>query len=214
MKHYDAYLFDVDGTLIDTKPMIVASYLHLGEVVGVDVDRRLVLDTIGLPLRVQAEIVLGKGREAAYYDEAAVIYSRYMDRVYKDYIQLFPGAAECLAALRDLGKRLAIVTSRRRRSLDSFLDYLDVSGFFEVVVTPDDIPAHKPDPAPARLALERLGVEAAKSVFIGDAGFDVQCGNGAGTDTAFVAWGGNPVDGLPLRPDFVAETFADLLPIH
>lgn len=214
MKEYDAYLFDADGTLIDTKELIYRSFRHMAETVEVTLpDRKAVEATIGLPVWTQVGMFLGDANTPEMLEKAVGIYGGYMEKVYMDYLKLFPGAMDCLADLRRRGKLLAIVTSRRRQSLARFTGHLGLTDYFSVIVTADDTAKHKPDPEPAQLALDRLGVkDAARAVFIGDAGFDMLCGKGAGTDTAFVAWGGNNHHELPQPPDFVAESFTDLLP--
>ena len=213
MKEYDAYLFDADGTLIDTRELICRSFAHMGETMGVEMPcRDYIESTIGLPVRTQTRDLLGPDREDEFYERAIKAYSDYMMDVYRDYLAAFPGVVDGLAELAERGKKLAVVTSRRRNSLELFMDTLGLSRFFSVVVTADDTATHKPDPEPAKLALKLLDADPAGAVFVGDAEFDVLCGKGAGTDAAFVVWGGMDHTQWKTQPDFVAESFGDLLP--
>lgn len=213
MKEYDAYLFDADGTLIDTKELIYQSFLRMGEAVNVSMPpKEKLVSTIGLPVWTQTVMFLGEGREDAYYHEAIGAYSDFMRSAFPDYLALFPGVREGLARLADAGKRLAIVTSRRRDSMDPFIDYLDLGKYFSAIVCTDDTERHKPDPQPALFALERLGARAEQSVFVGDASFDMGCGKGAGMDVALIDWDGVAYSAWEVQPDYIATRFEQLLP--
>ncbi len=213
MKEYDAYLFDADGTLIDTKELILRSFLHMGDVMdAAPLDQAFVLNTIGLPMARQLRLFLGEGKDEAYYVRAAEAYTEYQMEHRTEYLRAFPGAAETLEALRRRGKKLAVVTSRRMLTTGPFLDQLGLREFFSLIVTPEDTDRHKPHPEPALLALRRLGAKAEASVFIGDAVFDIQCGKAAGMETVFVTWGGVDPSGLEVRPDWIVETFGEIVP--
>ena len=213
MKSYAAYLFDADGTIIDTREMIYRSFLRMGEVMGMELpDRAFIEATIGLPVSVQVPLLLGEGRGEDCYARAIRAYGDYMLENYRSFLATFPGVREGLAELAAAGKKLAVVTSHRRKSLDLFLSELDLDRYFSRKITPEDTKKTKPDPEPALLAMRLLGAEPGETVFVGDAEFDIRCGKAAGTDAAFVVWGGMDPSGWPVRPDFTAREFSDLLP--
>lgn len=213
MKEYDVYLFDADGTIIDTRELIYQSYVAMGEAIDIALpSRERVAATTGLPVRRQLRELLGWNHDEAFYDRAAQAYQTHMMGIYRDYLRAFPGVAEGLAELAGRGKRLAVVTSRRRRSLEHFLGAVGLNEFFPVKITPEDTDLHKPDPEPALLAMRLLEADPRRTVFVGDAEFDIRCGRAAGTATAFVTWGGMDWRDWPEQPDFVAERFEDLLP--
>lgn len=213
MKDYACYLFDADGTLIDTRELIYQSFLHLTGELGVPAPARKDLDaSIGLTLRAQLETFLGPGRGEDYYAEAGRIYNRHHLGEYGRYVAAFPGAREGLEALAGAGKTLAVVTSRSRRSIDLFLDALDLRKYFALVVAAEDTERHKPLPDPALKAMALLRADPRDTVFIGDAEFDMSCGKSAGVDAVYAAWGGMDRANWPVQPDFVAREFRDLLP--
>ncbi len=213
MKEYDAYLFDADGTLMDSRELIYRSFADMAERLGAKApERSLVYSTIGLPMPAQIRVLLGDGRDDAFYDQAALFYGEGMMRWYRDHLRLFPGVKEGLAALQSAGKRLACVTSRRLFSLEAFFNYLDLDRYFDLVVTPENTSGHKPGPEPALFAAERLGIRPERCVFIGDATFDIQCGHAAGMDTVLVEWGGLDPTGWEVQPDYIVGRFAELLP--
>lgn len=213
MKEYKAYLFDADGTLIDTRELIYRSFVYMTGVLGVvPPDRKTLNSTIGLPIRTQLKDFLGEGKSEKDLDDAHAVYNEFHLREYPNFLKSFPGIAEGLTKLRDMGKMLAVVSSRGSKTLVPFLEAVGIAHFFPVVVTSDDTVRHKPNPDPALLCLERLGAEARDAVLVGDAEFDMACGKAAGMDVAYVAWGGMNYDNWPVKPDFAAQTFQDLLP--
>lgn len=213
MKSYAAYLFDADGTIIDTREMIYQSFVRMGEAMKMEMPPRDFIEaTIGLPVTVQVPLILGEGKGEEYYARARNAYSDHMMANYRKLLGTFPGVREGLAKLAENGKKLAVVTSRRRQSLDIFLDALDLNRYFSLKVTPEDTVRSKPDPEPALLAMRLLGSYPEETVFIGDAEFDIRCGRAAGIDAVLVAWGGMDPSGWPIRPDFTARHFSDLLP--
>ena len=213
MKSYAAYLFDADGTIIDTREMICRSFVRMGEVMEAKMPPRDFIEaTIGLPVTVQIPLILGEGRGEEYYAMARRAYGEHMMANYRQLLDTFPGVREGLAKLAANGKKLAVVTSRRRQSLDIFLDALDLNRYFTLKVTPEDTARGKPDPEPALLAMRLLGSRPEETVFVGDAEFDIRCGRAAGIDTVLVAWGGMDPSAWPIRPDFTARHFSDLLP--
>jgi pyrophosphatase PpaX len=128
----------------------------------------------------------------------------------KGNVRLFPGVDETLAALQENGRKLAIVTSRKRFSLEVLLQATDTSKYFDVLVTPEDTEKHKPDPEPALKAMMFLGANRDKTVFVGDAHFDISSGAGAGVDTVFVKWSQFDPSTLPIPPTWTIESMQDL----
>ncbi len=213
MKEYDAYLFDADGTLLDSRELIYRSFAAMGERMGVgELDRKLVAATVGLPMAKQIRILLGEGREEEFYERAGVAYGNGIMEGYRGCLQAFPGVREGLARLKESGKRVACVTSRRLYSLEAFFNYLELDSYFDLLVTPECTTGHKPGPEPALFAAEKLGVGPERCVFVGDATFDIQCGHGAGMDTVLVKWGGMDPAEWEIKPDYIVESFSELLP--
>lgn len=209
MREYDAYLFDADGTILDTRRMIDAAYMHMAQVLGVTVNRERVQATIGLPVLAQLRELLGHDREDSFYEAGRILYTGHQLTNYRTRLALFPGVAEGLRDLKARGKKLAVVTSRRMESLGPFLNAVGIDGYFDALVTPESTARHKPEPEPALCAMEKLGVGPEQSVFIGDATFDIECGHAAGMDTVLVGWG-MPCDGWAVQPEYVIREFGEL----
>ena len=202
-----AVLFDLDGTLVDTIEMIMASHRHatavvLGEALPDDVLRR----NIGIPLKDQME-EYAPGRVPELLDE----YRRHNALVHDEMIREYPGTEAALAALAALGLRLGIVTSKSGPVAQRGLDRFGLGRFFEVVVAFEDTEIHKPEPEPVLEASRRLGLSPDRCAYVGDSPHDMAAGAAAGAVTIGALWGPFPGPVLAEKPDFTAASIADVV---
>ncbi len=208
MKIYDTYLFDADGTLFDTVDLICRCFEYITRKYnGSPLPREHIISGIGSPLHDQLIQHLGPDHD---FDPILDDYLHYQLEIMGDSVTLFPGAAATLAALKSAGKQLAVVTSRRRFSLDVILESTDTAKYFEVLVTPEDTHRHKPDPEPALKAMALLGAARENTVFVGDAHYDICSGSGAGIDTVFVTWSHSDAKSLPVPPTWTIDALPEL----
>jgi pyrophosphatase PpaX len=210
LRKYPFYLFDLDGTLIDTVDLINECFRYLfrkekAKYPGTEVINPL----IGLPLKIQFRGFF-PDKDERELDKLVDDYMDYQLEIYKKYLRTFPGVHETLDCLRSAGCRLALVTSRRRKSVELFTRELGFFGLFETVITPEDTDLHKPDPAPALLAIARLGQQKGKGLFVGDAEFDMACGKAADMETAFALWGPTDPETLKTKPDYLLKSMKEL----
>lgn len=209
---YEAYLFDLDGTLLDSTDLILENTLytlrHFGGAVPED---DLVRRHIGIPLADQYKVYLGAAAPRFDIPRMLDFHMDHQLKVWKDYLRLFDGVPETLQGLKDRGARMAVVTSRRAQSARTYAEGLGIWHFMDEWITPETTAKHKPDPEPAREALRRLGTAPERSLFVGDAVFDIACGRGAGCDTAYVAWGYLPSADVRPEPTWVLDRIGDLL---
>ena len=208
MKLYDTYLFDADGTLFDTVDLICQCFDYILEKYGgLSLPRERIMAGIGSPLVTQIVNHLGPG-----WDYGMILddYLQYQLKTMEGNVTLFPEVATVLSTLQDSGRKLGIVTSRKRYSLEVILRTTDTLKYFDVLVTPEDTGRHKPDPEPALKAMALLGAERDKTVFVGDAHFDISSGAGAGIDTVFVKWSRFDPSTLPISPTWTIKSMRDL----
>jgi pyrophosphatase PpaX len=213
---YETYLFDADGTLIDTAALVVTCFEHTLEVYKERLVKKSedpaaeIMSLMGLPLRYQMELYFGPLTDEAY-NVIHRTYSGYQEDIFEEYLKLFPGVAEGLAGLKSAGKKLAIVTSRRMASLRCYTKAMGIDDYFDEFITPEATEKHKPEAEPVLEAMKRFGASRASTVFIGDALFDIQSGKSAGVATVFVGWSHNSVEKLEVRPDFTISSMDELL---
>jgi pyrophosphatase PpaX len=205
-----AVLFDLDGTLIDSVPLIVASMQHAfaGRADAPSVKAWVAL--IGTPL--DAMIRRWGGDEA----DVALLKERYKEHQWAHHdamVRAFPGIPEVLDALTARGVRMAVVTSKLEPSARRSLEFLGLANHFEAVVGLESTARHKPDPEPVRYALGVLSASPEEAAFVGDSPHDMAAGNAAGVATVAALWG--PFTRAELAaagPRAWAERVGDLLP--
>lgn len=192
------WLFDFDGTLVDSIALIRESMRHAARtVLGVQPADDVLMAGVGRPLVDQMR-VLDPDRAG----DLVAVYREHNLGHHAGLLRPYPGVDAMLAGLRGRGHTVAIVTSKMRDAVDLGLRHVPL-GAFDAVVTCEDTDRHKPDPAPIVHCLSLLGADAAGAVYVGDAPFDVRAGRGAGVATAAAMWGtAFPPDQLRAeRPD-------------
>jgi len=181
----DAVIFDLDGTLIDTKELILESFRRATrEVLGTRPRDEEVLGYIGIPLIEQVSIIAPD-----HVEELMESYQRHNSALHDDLIGSFKGTPEMLATLRRQGRLLGVVTSKRTKPARRGLDSFDLSPYFEVVMGMEDSEKHKPDPVPLLSAAGRLGVDPYRCAYVGDSIYDMQAARGAKMVAIAAMWG-------------------------
>ncbi|HQV91343.1 MAG TPA: HAD-IA family hydrolase [Phycicoccus sp.] len=204
---HEVVLFDLDGTLADTIPLIVASYQHaFRTVLGEEVAESRARAWIGRPLL------------AALLEESPE-HGVELDRVYREWnlahtarlIRPYAGVPEMLSALAAAGVTTGVVTSKRRDTAQLALDSVGLGGAIEVLAGLEDTALHKPRPEPLLHGAAALGVDPGDCVYVGDATVDVLAGRAAGMGTVAVTWGAGDRDALAATgPDRVVDTMGEL----
>jgi pyrophosphatase PpaX len=184
---YPVVLFDLDGTLIDSGPIIMASMRHASvTVLGQEPDEERVRAAIGGPGLIAQMRDLDPDR----VDELVEVYRAHNEPLHAT-LESFEGVFDMLAELDRRGHRLGIVTAKRvatvRLALDRFPLLDDLT---EVLVGAEDTERHKPEPDPVLEALRRLGAAPGDAAYVGDSPFDIRAAKAAGVLAVAVGWGG------------------------
>ncbi len=179
-------LFDFDGTIVDSGAMILASFRHATKTVLA----REIPDA-ELAAAVGGSTIFEQMRafDPNRVDELVAAYREHNTPLHEE-LRAFEGMDELLAGLRAEGRRLGIVTAKRRNTIDLAFRILDLERHFDAVVTADSTQRHKPDPEPVLHALELLGAVPGEAAFVGDSPFDMGAGSAAGVYAVGVSWGG------------------------
>jgi len=209
---YPVVLFDLDGTLIDSGPIILASMRHAAlEVLGVEVDEVKVRAAIGGPGLVAQMREL----DAERVDELVDAYRLHNEPLHEE-LEAFDEMLRLLPTLRERGHRLGIVTAKRRATVElAFARFPELRELTDVLVGSDDTERHKPDPAPLLEALSRLGASPPDAAYVGDSPFDVRAAKDGGLFAVAVGWGGIHEDErlLEEEPDALVHEPQELLGI-
>jgi pyrophosphatase PpaX len=192
-----AVLFDLDGTLVDSIALLIASMEHAfaGRTRRPPVPEWVA--QIGTPL----DAMLQPWAE----DAADVVWLRAKYREYQvanhdAMTAAYPGVVETVRALHAAGHPLGVVTSKMEAGARRSLKLVGIEECFGVVVGIDATVKHKPEPEPVWYALEKLGgIAPADAVFVGDSTHDMRAGRAAGVTTVAALWG-------PFSREQLAET--------
>ncbi len=209
------FLFDLDGTIIDSIDLILRSYRHTmtlhrsNEPLPPD---EVWIKGLGTPLWTQFGEITADREEI----EAMVQTYRTYNLTHHDaLVKPYDGVVDEIRRLQTSGKRLGVVTSKLR---DGAMRGIRISGLdqvFDIVVGCDDVKHFKPHPEPVLKAVQELGVKHEDTVFVGDSRHDMECGRAAGVKTAAVLWG--PFDRPHLEdlsPDYWLEKPEDLRQLY
>jgi pyrophosphatase PpaX len=208
---FPVVLFDLDGTVIDSGGIILASMRHAAkEVLGVEPRDEELMAAVG-----------GPGLEAQMHalapdlvEELVTVYRAHNEPLH-DELVCCAGMDDVLVRLADEGRRLGIVTAKRRKTVELAFAKVPLGHLFETVVGGDETERHKPHPEPLLLALERLEGRASEAAYVGDAPFDVQAARAAGIFSVAVTWGGiHARERLEAEdPDALVDTAEELLAV-
>jgi pyrophosphatase PpaX len=179
-------LFDLDGTLVDTIPFILASVRHAFAGYGSCPTDAEWIAGIGTPLRAQlASFARRPEDEQPLFDR----YREYWRAHHDEETRCFPGAREVLEELAGRGHPVAIVTAKAEQGAYRTLGHTGLLPFVKTVVGADSCARAKPHPEPVLLAVSRLGEDPARALLVGDSRHDVAAAKAAGARAAAALWG-------------------------
>jgi len=183
-------VWDFDGTLADSRPLIVAGMEHalaglgLQDLPGI---REAWLAQVGLPVEEGlARIFEGRDVTPA---QVLGVYRSFDWLGHEHLLQPFPGMSELVHDLHGSGVKMAIASSKRRQSLQRQVTTLGWSGCFEPLVTPDEVRFGKPHPESLELCLKAHGLQPQEALMIGDTPFDLEMAQRAGVPSVAVGYG-------------------------
>ncbi|WP_100487202.1 pyrophosphatase PpaX [Sporolactobacillus pectinivorans] len=201
-------LFDLDGTLINTNDLILASFQYtLDCYFPGKYTKKDLVPFIGEPLELSFGSV-----DPVKRDEMIEVYRAHNSRFHDRLVTEFPGVNETLAKLSEEGCRLGVVSTKKRDMVDRGLEFTHIAGYFDTVVTSDDVARLKPDPEPVEKAMSQLSAKAESTLMVGDSPSDILAGSGAHVRTAAVGWSMKGRSVLEkLHPDYLIDSMSDLL---
>ena len=179
-------LWDMDGTLVDSIPLIVESFRYtVREHTGLTLPDEVFVAGIGMPLSEQLKTFSRDDKQCASMREMYSLY--YVENASR--VEPFEGVETLLRTFKEHGFKQGIVTSKSRAGLDRVLKQFDWEDLFDVTVGADEVNLGKPHPEPVLLAIKTLGVEPQQTWMIGDSPHDLEAGRAAGTQIGAVSWG-------------------------
>ena len=203
-------LFDLDGTLINTNPLIIASFIytikkHTNQTYSVD----QILPFIGPPLIDSMNAIDPEQAEAM-----VATYVEHNRANHDEFVKPYPTVLDTIKILHEKGYQLAIVTTKMTETAKLGLKLTGLEPYFDVVIGLNEVNHTKPHPEPIFKALDALNKTPVDALMVGDNYHDIEAGQNAGTKTAGVAWSIKGKEVLEaLKPDYMLDKLADLLTI-
>ncbi|MDD2420662.1 MAG: HAD-IA family hydrolase [Heliobacteriaceae bacterium] len=203
---WELVLLDLDGTLIDSLPLIRETYRQVFTHFRIPWNDGEVMNFMGQSLQAISQHYGGNR-----WREFMALYGQIYDRHHDAHTRLFAGSREILAALRQVGKRTGVVTGKRRQAAQRSLLYTGIRPLLDVLVGADDVPQPKPQPDSLMQAMNTLQIGPEASVYIGDGRFDIEAAHNAGIPCIAVAWGvAEPEKLWAYGADVVVEKWGEL----
>ncbi|MGE0680152.1 MAG: HAD-IA family hydrolase [Candidatus Binatia bacterium] len=206
MPRFRHLIFDLDGTLVDSKADLATA-------------TNMMLFTLGLPLLSLAQVtgLIGNGArvlvEKALGEEnrhlldlGFTLFMRYYSAHLLEETRPYEGLAVLLADAYARGVHLSILTNKPEAPSRAILEGLGLAAFFTVIVGGDTLPTKKPDPQGVAYLQRQTSIQLSDTLLIGDSRVDYETGVAAGVAVCGVTWGFGMQDFTALRPQFLIDT--------
>lgn len=180
---YKTVLFDLDGTLLDTNALINFSFQYTFKKYGYHFTEAEILAFNGPPL-VETFQKINPAKAA----EMVQTYIEHNHTHHDEYVTIFPNVIETLEKLNQKGVKMAVVSSKRREGVKKGLQLMNITHYFDSIVSVTDVEQAKPNPESVYKAMEELNAHASTTLIVGDNYHDIVAGQNANIDTAAVAW--------------------------
>ncbi len=206
---HKAYIFDWDGTLVDTLDLLHAAYNHVFETYGLPVwSREQAMANIRMPAKTFfPETFKDKA------DEAVGVYYNYVRDNHLNHIKAYAGIKDVLQSLSDSGCRLGVVSNKRHDLLNLEVDYMMWRPLFASVIGAGYAANDKPHPDPLLKCIEELGLNVANDdiYFVGDTKTDIECADAAAVKSVFVTYGmGKADENVRAKPSHIIDDLSEI----
>lgn len=200
-------LFDLDGTVVDSGGIILASMRHATRTVLAREysDAELLANVGGPGLEAQFR-ALDQDR----VDELVSVYRAHNEPLH-DTLEACEGMEDLLATLKHQGRRLGVVTAKGRATVELAFARIPLAHNFDALVGGDETLHHKPHPEPLLLALDRLAASPDEAAYVGDSPYDMQAAKAAGMYAIGVTWGRIHDRDALADADVIVDTAEELL---
>jgi len=184
--HTRGLVFDFDGTLVDSYPLIEEAFAHVMRTHRLDEAARVLFrQSRGLPLPEQMKMVAPE-----LWEDLVATY-RSIDATL-GHARVFRGIPTLVKKLHQAGAPLGVVSCKRRALVEGELEATGLRTYFDVVIGYEDVTPPKPAPDPLLAAIGQLGLSRTHSIYVGDSMVDLETGRAARVRTVLAAWGLTP----------------------
>lgn len=207
MKKVETILFDFDGTLANTNQLIASSHEHvLNTYFPGQYDKKAILSFNGPSLKEVYQSIDFKRAELLIAE-----YKSYNEEHHDEKIEAFEGVVETLNSFKEKGLKLGIVSTKAQPLLNKGLKLLNITHFFDIIISGSDCTCPKPDPEGIKKAMCRLQAKEETTLMVGDNYHDIEAAHRANIAGVFVAWSEKSVDiAKKWQADYTVSSMYDL----
>lgn len=207
----DLLIFDLDGTLIDSKldlaHAVNSTRAHMGMT---PLDHARVYSYVGNGAPVLIRRALGEQAAETQVQEALEFFLEYYREHYLDYTTLYPGVRQSLDRLRDAGKRMAVLTNKPVRISTAIVEGLGVGRHFFRIYGGNSFDFKKPHPIGVEKLMQEAGIGIDRTMMIGDSSVDIQTAINARVQSCGVTYGFQPETLADPAPNWLVDRMEDL----
>lgn len=209
-------VFDLDGTLVDTAPDLVAATNHVLAGLGLPgVSEHELRPLIGHGARFMVDHAMGPGAAKLSEDERRRLLEKFLDYYGRNIAvgsRPFEGTVSALERFRGAGAKLAVCTNKSERMSRTLLEALGMSPLFAAVAGRDTFPVFKPHPDHLLGTIRLAGGDSTRAVMVGDSRIDIATAKAAGVPVVAVTFGYTDTPVRELAPDKVIDHYDELEP--
>lgn len=210
---FDTFIFDLDGTLLDTVPdLTLLTNRVLREVGAPEHTQQEILGYVGSGVRRLIQLALPQDASDEMREQAMAVWNAHFAEYYEHSLP-YPGIVDLLGQLRERGIGIGVVSNKLQPGVDVVMNRM-LPGMADVMFGESDLIPRKPDPKGIQVAMKFLKTAGPDTIYVGDSPSDVLAGRNAGTATAVALWGYHPKADFVAEgaePDFYADNPLDLL---
>ncbi|MCO5496158.1 HAD family hydrolase [Enterococcus innesii] len=213
MKKIECVIFDLDGTLLDSKECSVKATKAAFTEMGLKVPSEVVIEHyMGIPIEESFFKMSEQPLDQEIAAELIRIFRTYYQTYEESTLTVFPEIPHILEILNKRKVPCFVVSSKKTAVVKRNLAAQDLADFFEEIIGSDAVSHYKPHPEGINQLVTQYQFEPTKTIMVGDAIFDIQMGKAAGVKTIAVTWGSHNAKKLSAeKPDAVAETPQEIL---
>jgi len=207
----DLFVFDLDGTLIDSKLDLALAVNASRENAGMGpLEHELIYSYVGNGAPTLIRRALGPGASDKQAEQSLDFFYEYYKEHMLDNTGLYPGVQEALDELLEMGKPMAVLTNKPVRFSCLLVERLGLEGHFLRTYGGNSFETKKPDPYGLNLLMSELATPPERTIMVGDSAVDVQTANNAGVISCGVTYGLQPETFEQHRPEILVDDLREL----
>lgn len=205
-------LFDLDGTLVDSKRDIAnAINFALNPLGAPELSDEDTMKVVGDGITQLFEKLLPQSSKEIIGSAILRFSQHYLAHI-TEFTRLYHGVFETLKELHQTHS-IAVITNKRDEMSREIIRNLGIDKYINLLLGGDSVPEMKPSPVPLQIAMDSFKISNGETIMIGDSSNDINAGKSAGVKTVAAAYGFRPIETLQNADFFIYKDMRELIPI-